>query len=294
MRFLKAGASYDPRRPTRRRPHSRYFRTVTVLLAVGGVAVGLSAAAGWASQAVRLEDRIAAFKGNALSASANFGLTLQEVVVTGRKETDRSALLVALGQKRGDTILTFDVDEARARIEALPWVKSAQVERAFPETVRVSIIERKPLAIWQNEGRLELIDTEGNPIRTGDLRRFRQLPIVVGPDAAEHAPALFQLVAGYPEIAARVTDAVRVAGRRWNLRLDEQTEISLPEEQPVEALQRLDRLERDSSLLERDIIGVDLRYGDRIVVRLAPGAEDHLRSPERSTARRELRETGRT
>ena len=294
MRRLTAPLPPGPPRPKRRRRLPATLKLVALVVTLGGAAVTLSAAAGWATQVARLGDRIAAFKGTAIAASAHFGLTLQEVMVVGRRETGRAELLAAIGLQRGDTILTFDVDEARSRIEALPWVKSAQVERAFPDAIRVTISEREPLALWQNEGRLQLIDTEGRPIRTGDLRRFRELPIVVGPDAAEHAPALLQMTASQPDLAGRVTAAVRVGGRRWNLRLDERVEIRLPEQQPVAALRRLAALQREHSLLERDIVAVDLRFADRLVVQLAPGAEDRLRLPERSTARQDVRESGRT
>ena len=294
MRRLDPSLPPGPPRPKRRRRLPSFLKLAALPLALGAAAITISAAAGWASQVARLSDRIAEFKGTAIAASAHFGLTLQEVLVVGRRETDRGELLAAVGLKRGDTILTFDVDEARSRIEGLPWVKSAQVERAFPDAIRITIVEREPLALWQNEGRLQLIDIEGRPIRSGDLRRYRDLPILVGPDAPEHAPALLAMTASQPELARRVTAAVRVGGRRWNLRFDERLEVRLPEHQPATAFAHLAALQREHALLERDIVAVDLRFTDRLVVQLAPGAEDRLRLPERSTARQDARENGRT
>src|SRR5205823_9978733 len=61
------------------------------------------------------------------------------------------------------------------------------------------------------------------------------------------------------ELAARVTAAVRVGGRRWNLRIDDSIDVMLPEENPDSAWNRLAELERISLLLKRDVQTVDLR-----------------------------------
>ena len=65
----------------------------------------------------------------------------------------------------------------------------------------------------------------------------------------------------------RVRAAVWVGGRRWNLRLDDGIDIRLPEENPLFAWTRLATLERDRKLLSQDVIAVDLRIRDRVVVR---------------------------
>ena len=62
-----------------------------------------------------------------------------------------------------------------------------------------------------------------------------------------------------------------VSGRRWTLKLDG-VDIRLPEVEPGAALARLVELERANRLLEKDIIAVDLRMPDRVVVRLTEEA----------------------
>jgi cell division protein FtsQ len=64
-----------------------------------------------------------------------------------------------------------------------------------------------------------------------------------------------------------VRSAVWVGGRRWNLRLDDGIDIRLPEENAQSAWTRLATLERDQRVLSRDIIAIDLRIRDRLVVR---------------------------
>jgi len=92
----------------------------------------------------------------------------------------------------------------------------------------------------------------------------------VGDDAPSKAPTLLAMLASEPALAARVAAAVRVGGRRWNLRFDNGIDAALPEQEPESAWRRLAALERSDDLLERAITRVDMRLPDRLVVRLAP------------------------
>lgn len=65
---------------------------------------------------------------------------------------------------------------------------------------------------------------------------------------------------------------MRVAGRRWDLYLDNGVIIKLPEDNIDGALARLTKLEKDQSLLQRDIAAVDLRLDDRMAIELTPDA----------------------
>ncbi len=216
---------------------------------------------------------------------AGTGLTVNAVTLEGRSETAQREIVRMLGIKRGDLMLYVDVDEARARIEALPWVKSAEVRRVWPDRIEVRIVERKPVAVWQKDGAKTVIDIDGRPIMGEDPERFAALPLVVGPGAEKSVASLLTLVATQPNLKSRVKVAVRVGERRWDLRLDNAVEVRLPEEGAEAALAELVRLERDENILARDITAIDLRYPDRFIVKLPPGSP--LITPARPAGGRE-------
>jgi cell division protein FtsQ len=205
-----------------------------------------------------------------LEASAALGLKVADVRVVGRATTDRQTILDALGARLGTPILGIDLVRARQRLESLPWVHSAVIERRLPDTLYVRLVERVPLALWQHGRKINLIDRTGGVIPVTRLDRFAQLPMVVGPDAASHAAELLKMLRSEPDLAARVTAAVRVGDRRWNLRLDNMIDVLLPAEDPAAAWADLARLERSSAILQRDVQTIDMRLPDRLVVRLAP------------------------
>jgi cell division protein FtsQ len=83
---------------------------------------------------------------------------------------------------------------------------------------------------------------------------------------------------GRPD-AERVAAAVWVGARRWDLRLDNGVAIRLPETGVESALARLAAAQAKSPFLDRDVVAVDLRQTDRLVVQLGPAAAERMRPP---------------
>lgn len=193
---------------------------------------------------------------------------LSDVTVEGRDLVSPDAVLAALNVKMGDSLLGIDLQAARQRLEAIDWVSSATVERRLPETLYVTLKERRAVAIWQNGNDYVLIDTNG---RTVQARRMppgaASLLLLGGPGAPEHVGELLLLLAYEPRIARQLRAAVWVGQRRWNLVLTSGVEIWLPEEDSVAALQQLAKLDGSHSLLSRDYGVVDLRLPDKLYLR---------------------------
>jgi cell division protein FtsQ len=198
------------------------------------------------------------------------GLTVSEITVEGRETTDRETILAALAAGPGTPILAVSPAHVKEQLEALPWVRTAVIERRLPGTLYVRLVERKPLAIWQHGGKLELVDREGSVIPVARLDRFAKLPLVVGEGAASHAAELLEMLGSNPDLAVRVTTAVRVGDRRWNLRIDNAIDVLLPADEMATAWSQLARLERSSTILKREVLAIDLRLPDRLVLRVSP------------------------
>ena len=198
------------------------------------------------------------------------GLTVADITVEGRETTDRETILAALAVGLGTPILAANPTRAKEQLEALPWVRTAVIERRLPDTLYVRLVERKPLALWQHGGKLDLIDREGAVIPVARLDRFAKLPMVVGDGAAGHAEELLGMLASDPDLASRVTAAIRVGDRRWNVRIDNTIDVLLPADETASAWSQLARLERSSAILKRDVQSIDLRLSDRLVLRVSP------------------------
>lgn len=277
----KGGKKKNAKARKKRRAASRWWLRPVVYGGLAAVAVG-SASWGiyWSFSSGFLERTAQRIETAAIETTIGAGLAVNEVLVEGRVETTKEKLLRTVGIRRGDSILALDTQAIRARLLGLGWVADAAVERRLPGTVYLRLWERKAMAIWQREGKFVLVDRSGAVIGSEGLDRYAHLKIIAGKDAPAHAPALIDMLATAPPLMKRVRAAVWVGGRRWNLRLDDGIDIRLPEENAQTAWTRLATLERDKQLLSEDIIAIDLRIQDRLVVRRRG---DAALKPENST-----------
>jgi cell division protein FtsQ len=203
-------------------------------------------------------------------ATAFAGLRVTTVVIEGRANTPEPLLRAALGVSIGDPILGFSVEMARQRLETLSWVEHATVERRLPGTVVLFLQERRPFAVWQNQSKFVLIDRTGQIVANQNVAEFHQLPLVVGQGAPAAAATLIDALTDRPDLQKRVIAAVRVGERRWNLRLNNGADVMLPEGHEVVALDRLVQLQQQHAVLDRPLAAIDMRLGDRLVLRPRP------------------------
>ncbi len=200
------------------------------------------------------------------------GFAVDRVTIEGQDRTSNALIVKALGIDRDTSTLAFDTAAAQDRLEKLPMVRSAQVMRLLPSQLHVVLEERVPYAVWQNNSALHLVDQDGTVIETLKKRTHPALPLIVGDGAAKHARDLLDELAHWPNIKSKVQAAVRVADRRWNLKLLNGLEIRLPEGDAARALKKVDQLDSRHKILSGDAVAVDLRLSDRVTIRLSDGS----------------------
>ena len=194
-------------------------------------------------------------------------MRVRDVVIEGRANTPEPLLRAAIGVSKGDPILGFSVEQARKRIETLTFIEHASVERRLPGTIVVAVQERRPFAVWQHDGKFQLIGRDGQVVQDQNLATFAGLPLVVGDGAPAHAAAMLDMIAAAPGLQPRIAALVRVADRRWNLTLKNGTDVMLPEGAEQPAIARLMQLQSTHQLLDRPLAVVDMRLPDRLVLR---------------------------
>ena len=274
MPALKRGRAQrrnGSRKPVRRTPPPRWLKPA---LRVGAGVAALAAVVGtpiYLARAGHIAAAGAWAERHGMIVSAGLGLAVGEVLVQGRAESAGKDVLAALNVRRGSPILAFDPHEAKNRLEALPWVRKATVERRLPDTVFVRLEERVPMALWQKDGKLTLVDIDGSVIPGADPARFGQLPQIIGDGAPTNAPAILAIAAAEPDLRARVAAFSFVGQRRWTVVFDNGAEVQLPEQDAGRAWAKFAAMQRSQDVLARDVANIDLRLPDRTVVRLSPG-----------------------
>jgi cell division protein FtsQ len=201
-----------------------------------------------------------------LAVAAGFGV--KQISVEGQQHLSDAELAAALGAGPGTMMFAFDTDAAKVRLEAVPWIKQAQVMRLLPSTLQVVIEERVPFAVWQSKGQTYVVDREGAVLAPAIREAYADLPLVVGEGAGKNAAGLFAELAFFEDVEKQVIAAIRVGDRRWTLKLATGADVMLPDDNIADALKTLVGLDQERGLLHREIAAVDLRLADRVSVKL--------------------------
>ncbi len=216
----------------------------------------------------------------AIEITAAMGFTINDIYVEGRQYADADILKAIINVQKGDPLFSFNPKDAQYLIEQIGWVKAAHVERRWPGTIYIAIREKTPIALWQKDKRLRLLDEDGEIITTKTLTPFKEMIIVIGQDVPQTAPDLIANLKAEAAVFNRVESATRVSNRRWDLTLKNNIKIKLPEDDVGLALRQLARAQEDNNMLEKDLMSLDVRDPSRMIVRTRPGALEEYRARE--------------
>jgi cell division protein FtsQ len=175
----------------------------------------------------------------------------------------------------------LDLDAIRLQVTELTAVKDVTVRVRPGGTLEIAVTERIPVAVWRYTDGLRLIDAEG--VMTGMIAERADradLPLIAGDGAKDVIDEALALFAAAEPIGSRVRGLVRMGERRWDMVLDRDQRILLPETDAVAALHRVVALDQAQDMLARDVALVDMRLGQRPTLRLHTPALNVIRNTE--------------
>jgi cell division protein FtsQ len=190
---------------------------VPALLASGGIAIAVVA------------DVPARMRASLALESAAAGFEIHHVEVQGAREVPRMVVYNAVLRGTSNPLLGADLAAIRAQLQRHPWVADASVSRRLPDTLVVRLAERKPVALWQHQGRFRVVDIGGRVLSKDRLERFAGLPLVVGPGANHQVADWLALTAASPRLAGQIEAGVLVGARRWNVHFKSGETLALPD-----------------------------------------------------------------
>lgn len=203
------------------------------------------------------------------------GFTVERVEIQGIDQMERLPVYAVALDQPSMAMPNVDIAAIRQRVEALSWVQEARVSRRLPDTLVVAITERTPVAVWQHEQRLYLVDTEGEVLEEVALDAMPDLPLIIGPRANRQVANFEALMDRAPALRPMLSGATWVGNRRWDLRFQSGETLALPEgeEDAGRALLNFARMDSQNGLLGEGFRRFDMRVPDRFVVRVARDAE---------------------
>ena len=199
------------------------------------------------------------------------GFKVTGVEIVGQHRMDSNTIRAVALDQPSLAMPLVDLAGTRDRLMRYGWVEDAQVSRRLPDTLLVTIKERTPAAIWQDNGQLTLIDASGALLDPVNPNAMPDLPLVIGPGADRQEAGYQKLLAAAPALKPRVTAATWVGNRRWDLTFDSGETLKLPEDGAADALVTFAEKDGAHPLLGRGWLSFDMRDPARLVAR-KPGA----------------------
>ncbi|QUS38979.1 cell division protein FtsQ/DivIB [Tardiphaga alba] len=237
----------------------------TLLMLAGSVGFGVV-------KGEHVDELVAAFQDTRNAAANAAGFRISSVILNGRKQLTQDEILAIGGINGRSSLLFVDAAAVREKLKANPWIADANVLKLYPDRLQIDVTERTAFALWQEDGKLAVIADDGAVLENFVPSRFVKLPLVVGKGADVAAKDFIALLDRYPQVRAVTKAAIYVGERRWNLRLNDNLDVRLPENDVGNALAMLSKLDRDDRLFSRDIVAIDMRLPDRLTVRLSEEA----------------------
>lgn len=255
---VQAGAG-DPHYRSRRRSYWPWL--MALLIIAGGLLFGFHRHMR-ADQPLMHE--LSRFAGRALELVR---FPIEQVHIAGHQQTGEKEIIEKLGDIWEQSLLSLNTSVLQKRIEALPWVREAIVERVFPHGLNVYVKERAAIGRWVTLDGRYVFDREGVVIEAVKVGTRLDLAMFEGAGAPGAAHELLAALDQFQKLNGRFKRFAFVDQRRWTMFLGDGTRVLLPENDIISGLSRLDTLQARNNILSRDLALIDLRLGDRVTIR---------------------------
>ena len=173
----------------------------------------------------------------------------------------------------------LDIKYLHKVVNEIPAVASAAIKISVGGVLQINVTEKSPAFIWRKDNVMSVIDETGSFIRIANSRvDYPKLPLVVGEAANLVVSEISSLMQANEYFKDHVRAFIRVGERRWDLILENNVRIMLPQREFLAAFDRLMLMNEAGSLLSGRLSNIDMRLVVRPTVRVDTVSVDPLRT----------------
>lgn len=173
----------------------------------------------------------------------------------------------------------LDIKYLHKVVNEIPAVASAAIKISVGGVLQINVTEKSPAFMWRKDNVMSVIDETGSFIRIANSRvDYPKLPLVVGEAANLVVSEISSLMQANEYFKDHVRAFIRVGERRWDLILENNVRIMLPQREFLAAFDRLMLMNEAGSLLSGRLSNIDMRLVVRPTVRVDTVSVDPLRT----------------
>jgi len=260
-------------------PRSSWWRPASTL---GRVSLGLAAAMVLGGLAMG-----GYFLKTSIDRDARFRIAgADNIEATGLNEVARAEMLPVFGEDIGRNIFFVDLAERRRQLEEIPWVERATVMRLLPDQIRVTVVERHPVAFARQGQQFGLVDANGILLAMSPsamARNHYSFPTLSGIDPRDPQVSRKARMDVYQRLLAELdSSGQKLSGQISEIDLtdpedarvtmqDDDTLLHFGEDHFLDRYQRYKAHIAEWRQQYPKLAAVDLRYDQQVVLEMAKG-----------------------
>ena len=194
------------------------------------------------------------------------GFIIKNIEILGVKHLDKNDILKIISTYKNINIFNVNINNIYREIKNNTWIKKASVEIIYPNTIKILLTEKKPIAIWQNRYGNSLITKNGDVIFEKNLEKFKSyLPIIIGQNAHKNVHSILNILSSNKDFVKNIWSLTFVNERRWDVHFNQGLTIRLPSENVKKAWEKVVYLNQKFNLLSLGLTEIDLRNTNQIL-----------------------------
>ena len=199
----------------------------------------------------------------------NYGFYLQNIHISGNNNLRREDILSIINDQEYKTIFDINLFKIRNNLLLNEWIETVKIERTLPNSIKIQIIEKKPVAIWQTKLGNKLITKDGSIISNANVSTFKNsLPIIIGKGANKDAFLILQILKKNPDLYNNVWSISYINKRRWNVHLNQGLIVLLPRIKIYDAWTKIGFLQKKYKILDIGFTEIDIRNKNQIFAKI--------------------------
>ncbi len=199
----------------------------------------------------------------------NNGFTIKNVEIVGANHLNKNEILDIISTYDKVNIFSINIKKIYKEIKKNTWVKEGSIEIIYPNKIKILLIEKEPVAIWQNKYGYNLITKNGNIILDKRLNNFKNhLPIIIGHNAHKNIYSILNKLDIDKNFIKNIWSLTFVNERRWDIHFNQGLTIRLPSKKVRKAWQNVLSLHQNFNILNLGLTEIDLRNSNKIVAKI--------------------------
>ena len=194
------------------------------------------------------------------------GFTIKNIDIDGTKNLSHTEVLNIFADHKGINIFNVDLNKIHTEISKNNWVKNVYLKRVMPNKIKVSIIENKPIGIWQNTLGNNILTKEGVLISNYKIDVLKMgLPIIKAEKINHNIFNILKILKTNKQIADDIWSLSYINMRRLDLHFKQGLTVRMPSENFTKAWHLVTKLNQKYNILNLGLTEIDLRNSKQIL-----------------------------